>query len=129
MANLPAMASGYEGFGQVPVGRMRSVRPKHEGENVSKQIECSEEMYQAFKAVAFAPAADAESMADAFKNALQVVIDMALHQAKPIVEPILRGTHVGTAWTYPGARGGMTFKTKELAIADALAHGYREGKQ
>lgn len=95
---------------------------------MSKQVECSEEMYQAFKAVAFAPAADAESLADGFKNALQVVIDMALHEAKPIVDVYLRQTHVGTAWTYPGARGGMTFKTKELAIADALAHGYRECK-
>ena len=59
-------------------------------------------------------------------NMLFSIWVLAKEDAKPVVEPVLRGTHVGTAWTYPGARGGMTFKTKELAIADALAHGYRQ---
>lgn len=75
---------------------------------------------------------------EAFLKALQSIIGhqeplfavwlAAKEHAKPIVEPVLRGTHVGTAWTYSGASGGMTFKSKELAIADALADGYRECK-
>lgn len=49
---------------------------------MTENFECSEELYQAFKAVAFAPSADQETMADAFKNAIEVVVVLALRDER-----------------------------------------------
>jgi len=49
----------------------------------------------------------------------------AKHDAKPVADVFLRQTHVGNAWTYANACGGMTFKSKELAQQHAIANGFR----
>ena len=64
-----------------------------------------------------------------FDLGVEIGATIGIELAKPVVDAFKRETHVGSAWTYNGARGGMTFKTKELAIADALAHGYRESAE
>lgn len=47
------------------------------------------------------------------------------HLAKPIFNPVLRQTHVGTSWTYDGASGGRFFDTKKKAQTHALDNGWR----
>lgn len=78
------------------------------------------------------PGCDLRRWADAYRsNIVEAAFQSwlaAKEHAKPVIDVYLRQTHVGTAWTYSGASGGMTFKNKELAIAHALAHGYRECK-
>jgi hypothetical protein len=44
---------------------------------------------------------------------------------KPVFKPFERATHVGKAWTYEGAQGGMTFKSKGDAEVHALLSGFR----
>ena len=101
---------------------------------MSKQVECSEEMYQAFKAVAFAHAADAESMADAFKNALQVVIDMAVKDAreadaydrrKPVFIKHYSGHAFGVTNNWLFSPLAYNFPTEDAAEKWALDNGFR----
>lgn len=50
----------------------------------SLKVTCTEEMYQAFKTEAFSPSADSETMADAFKNAIELACMIALRDM-PII--------------------------------------------
>jgi len=49
----------------------------------------------------------------------------AKEHAKPVADVFERQMHIGTAWTYQGARGGLTFKTRLAAEQDAVNHGWR----